>query len=380
MKIKIIDQSNSEDINNFYRPSSKYVPESFDAVDLKNCFDKTNINFLPIVLKEWFFLLKVKGTLKIFYSPKFFGIDPLYLEKTLWWLFEKKYKILSHDYQKESAILSLTKEISILRKDDGIDHWSFGMVTNGVRKDFIEKSIKSIRNLKIPNYEIIICGNYAGEKSKDIKYIEFRERDDRGWITRKKNIIAKNAAYSNLCIFHDRIVFDRDWYDGMKKFGNNFEVIGCVQKLSNGERAGDWFSLGTKFNDSGFMYKMEQLDYKDWDRYVYISGQITLIKKYIWEEVSWNETIYWQEGEDIEYSSRLTERGYIPRFNPFSSCLTLSWRFGKLPSRGLHDVPLRRLVRLISYYFIKIPKTDLIIRFLYPIIQKSPLYKIISNY
>ncbi len=393
MKTKIIDSSYSEDLNNLYRPTSEYSLESFDLVDLQGCFSKKNSRFLPIVLKEWFALLKVKGTMKISYNLKSSGITPSDLEKTLWWLFKRNYKISSQEHSGDLAALSLVKESSVLKKEDGIDHWTFGMVTNGVRRDFIGKSIESIRNLKIPNYEIIICGTYSGKIEKDMKYVEFKKRDDRGWITRKKNLIAEKAMFSNLCIFHDRIIFNKDWYTGMKKYGNNFEVLTCIQKLSDGMRAGDWLSTNAQYADPGFMYKIEELDYRDWNRYAYVAGQMTIIKKYVWEEESWNETIYWKEAEDIEYSLRLTQKGFLPRFNPFSSCLTMSWRFGKLPKKQfnyddkkaslffyLHDVPIRRLGRLIAYYLIKIPKANSVIRFLYPLIVNTRLYALMKEH
>ena len=69
---------------------------------------------------------------------------------------------------------------------DSINKWTFGIVSNGLRKDWINLTIQSIRNQKIPQYEIIICGNYTGKKETDIKYIPFKERDDKGWITKKK--------------------------------------------------------------------------------------------------------------------------------------------------------------------------------------------------
>src|SRR3989344_6232012 len=333
MKTKIIDKSYSKDFNNLYKATSTYNPETFDCIELQECINKENSKFIPIVLREWFALLKVKGEMKIFYNPKSSGIDSSSLEKTLLWLFGKNYRILSHDHVKDLVTLSLIKNASILKKEEGIDHWSFGMVTNGVRRDFIEQSIESIRNLKIPNCEIIICGTYYGEVGKDIKYIEFKKRDDLGWITKKKNLIAQKALYSNLCIFHDRIVFNKDWYVGMKKYGNEFDVISCVQKLSNGMRAGDWLTTNAQYSDPGFMYRIEELDYRDWNKYAYVSGQLTIIKKHVWKKVQWNEEIYWQQAEDIEYSSRLTDYGFIPRFNPFSSCTTLSLRFGKLPKK-----------------------------------------------
>lgn len=391
MNVLTLDKKNGSEINNLYHPAASYDPESFDKIDIVRCLNKKNNKFLPILLKESFSLLKKGGKLNIVYQPETDGMNFEDLEKTLWWLFKGKYTINSHEKKGDKFHLDLTKNISFLRKEDSIDCWSFGMITNGSRPDFIKKSIQSIRDLKIPHYEIIICGFYPQYGGKDIKYIEFKERDDKGWITRKKNIIAANAKYTNLCIIHDRIIFNKDWYKGIKKYGNSFEVLSCVQKLSNGTRAGDWFSTNTSRMNPGYSYKIEELDYRDWDEWVYLSGQLTIIKKYIWEEVPWNETFYWGGGEDIEYSQRLTSAGYLSRFNPFSSCLSLSWRFGRLPQRlflqkensllyALSDVPLRRLIRLMLYYGANFPVGLKLVNFFSPIILNTKLSGFIRNH
>jgi len=387
MKKKIINKSEAGRINNLYR-LSEYQPETFDFVELKNCLTSSNNRFLPIILKECATLVKTRGKLTVFYNPKQDKINPKSLEETIAWLFNTKFKILSHEQAGGLWTLSLERTSSDLIKGDDVDKWTFGMVTNGVRMDFIDKSIESIRNLKIPHYEIIICGTYPKKIEKDMRYIHFTERDDKGWITKKKNLIAQAASYENLCIFHDRIVFNKDWYKGMKKFGNSFDVISCVQKLSTGVRVGDWLTTNVDITDVGYMYRIEELDYRDWDKNAYVSGQLTIIKKTVWKKVPWNEKIYWQQAEDIEYSSRLTAEGFLPRFNPFSSCLTLSWRFGTLPKKPydsksisyyFKDVPLRRATRRAMYYVIKLPKAKSAIKYIYPKIANSSIYKIIRE-
>lgn len=391
MKVLTLKKSDGKKINNLYHPTTQFRLESFDVINLQHCLNRGNSKFLPILLKEFFSLLKENGELNILYSPKTVDLSSGYLEQTLWWLFKRQYKIIGHDLKRNSYKLIVQKTVSSVKPEQGIDYWTFGMVTNGVRRDFIEKAIQSIRDLKIPHYEIIVCGFYNGKKAKDIRYIKFIERDDRGWITRKKNIIAENARYVNLCIFHDRIVFNKDWYRGMKKYGNNFEVLTCVQKLADGTRTGDWVSINESFKTANVVYKIDELDYRDWNKFVYIGGMLTIIKKYIWEKVPWNETLYWGQGEDIEYSHHLTEYGFLPRFNLFSSCLSLSWRFGRLPRRqfsnrkrqlwyNLSDVPARRIIRLANYYSSRLPITAKILRLIFPMITKTKIYNFLTRH
>lgn len=383
MKILTLRKVDREKINNLYHPTANLPLESFDKVQLLNCFNSENSKFFPILLKETFALLKREGELSIV------GFDREKTEEILWWLFKRQYEIINYG-SKNNKITTIRKIVSLKKLEDGIDHWTFGMATNGARKDFIQRSIHSIRALRIPNYEIIICGLYEGEISKDIRYIKFTQRDGKGWITKKKNIIAQNAKYTNLCIFHDRIIFNKDWYKGMKKYGNNFEVLACVQKLGNGTRVGDWVSSNEQFK-KGKVYKIDELDYRDWDELVYIGGMLCIIKKYVWEKIPWNETYFWRQGEDIEYSHRLTEHGFLPRLNSFSSCLSLSWRYGRLPRRkfpdsnkqlwhNLTDSPTRRMIRQLNYYGSRLPMISSILRFLFPRIEKTKIYSFLAHH
>lgn len=391
MKVLKLEKKDEGIINNLYHPTGKFKLESFDQIELFNCFTKKNGKFLPLVFKECFALLRKGGVFNIIYKSSLIGLTPQRIEEIFWWLFQGKYLILNDERKNNSYLLSIKKIESTIQKEEGIDFWTFGMVTNGVRKDFIYKSIESIRKLKIPHYEIIICGHYEGEKGNDIKYIPFTDRDDKGWITKKKNIIAENATYQNLVIFHDRIIFNKDWYISMKKYGNYFEVLTCRQTLENGQRVGDWLTTNVGYKDKGFMYKIEELDYRDWNMATYIAGQLIIMKRDIWKKIPWNETIYWGEGEDIEYSERLTEAGFIPRFNPYASCISLSWRFGILPSKlysgtnsklshFFDDVPYRRIARLGMYYAIKAPFVEQLVKVTYPFIAKLSVYKYIREH
>ena len=214
----------SKDINQNYHPSGYFGEESKRIVYSKDVINLTN--FYPILLKEWFFILKKEGYLVIDYLPNKI-LDTNSIEKALWWLWGQRYDLVYHGKcDSSSSILKKTRiQKSIPKRTDkkyfriickkiestkingdSINKWTFGIVSNGLRKDWINLTIQSIRNQKIPQYEIIICGNYTGKKETDIKYIPFKERDDKGWITKKKNIINKLASFQNICLMHDRYI------------------------------------------------------------------------------------------------------------------------------------------------------------------------------
>ncbi|MDP3941276.1 MAG: hypothetical protein Q8Q49_03105 [bacterium] len=337
------------EINNLYRANTSKKSETFDEVIVQTGIVPKK--FFHIALFEWLLLVKPKGKLIMVYVPDS-NTSSDELEKSLWWIGRGKYEILDHVVGKLHSKIILKKTHAMIANLGKMDEWTFGIVTNGERDDWIDQIIRSIRALKIPKYEIIICGKYRKREEKNIKIIDFIERADKGWITRKKNLIADKAAYENMCIIHDRLVFDRNWYRGMRKYGNSFELLGCIQIEKNTrENAGDWLTLG---GPMGTRWKISRLTYSDWDFYGYLSGQLMIIKKSIWEKTLWDETRYWDGVDDADWDIifRARDLGHIIRFNPFSSVTALTWRHGKLPlkydvSEGIFpkDMVMRRLLR-----------------------------------
>ena len=143
----------------------------------------------------------------------------------------------------------------------------------------------------------------------------------------------------------------------MKKYGNFFEVLSCKVHNDAGERCGDWITYGNKFGRFG---RIGLLGYKDWDKNGYIDGALYILKKSVWRKVKWDETLFWNQGEDAKLSSDWHKNGIVTRFNPFSSCLTLSWRHGVLPLYEFNNQKLSKypgkynLIGRIKFYIKKI--------------------------
>lgn len=405
----------SAKIDQLYHPLGNFGQDSQDIVYSRDSINTTK--FVPILLKEWFYLLKKDGYLIIDYKPNK-TCDLQKLEENMWWLWNGKYDIVYHGQIKQSGLRGLTgkklvdfiensppqptmpkvsdgyfrfvcrKLVTTKVAGDDINHWTFGIITKGERDDWLEEIIQSIHMQRVPHYEIIVCGTYYDRKEKNFIYIPFSERDDKGWITKKKNLMARAARYENFCFLHDRVVLEKNWFAGMKKYGNCFELLTNEQILrGKGYRAGDWLTFGGPL---GTLSKISQLDYEDWDYYLYMSGQLSIWKKSIWEKCPWNETLYWGE-EDVELSFRTRDLGYLIRFNPYSFCTAFTWRYGKLPSKyylseGLlpRDMLLRRLARILWRVFMDIPGTK---RFLLPLFNepfqkfmKSTIYDFLAHH
>lgn len=396
------------DIDQLYHPTGVFEQDSEDLV-----YSSDNLNttkFIPILLKEWFFLVKKDGYLVIDYQPNKI-CDWQRLEEYMWWLWKGKYEIIYHGPVKEEHIVNLSQsklngfveyyknhyknnldERTLLPKSlltetnikssnerlrficgkkeatsirgDSIGKWTFGIITNGVKLDWIESIISSIRKQGIPECEIIVCGTYFDRKEPDFIYMPFNQRDDKKWITKKKNLIIDSARYNNVCILHDRMYLSDNWYDDIKKWGNCFEAMSCVRLFEgNLSRLNNWYCI------KGFEMKKAKsfrpllntgnLDYKDWDKDVICGGGFDTVKKHVFQNILLNETVYWAEYEDIIFDQNLYKLGYVLRAHNQATIFsrTIS-AFGFNAFFDFNKIKLGKLKSLHFLYFILFPLLD----------------------
>lgn len=315
-----------EEPSNYYSLKQVAKPETIDFVFAKDIINTTK--FHRILIKEAFYACKIGGFIIINIKPnRLLGFEKL--ESEIKVLLNDKAEILDKEYDKKAkeGVIVVKKNKAALKPADSMDKWTFGIITNGKRNDWVEQEIKSIRSQNIPEFEIIVCGTYFDRKEPDFTYIPFSEKDDKGWITKKKNLICRNAKYENLVVAHDKFIFDNGWYDGMKKYGNYFEILGCVIHDEKGNRAGDWVTYG---NDWNGISRFGSLDYKDWDKNGYINGSLYILKKSVWEKVGWDEELFWNEGEDVKLSKEWYNAGFVSRINLYSKVVVRDWRFGEI--------------------------------------------------
>lgn len=414
----------SDEINQLYHPTGYFEQDSHDIIYSADILNTTK--FTPILLKEWFFLVKKSGYIVIDYCPNKY-CDFQKLEEKMWWLWRGKYEIIFHNAiaQRETKKLTQAKIKQFIHScekyyhnnlnqetetpptlptniqptttdgyirfickkteptvipGDSIDKWSFGIITNGKRKDWMEKIIKSIREQKIPHYEIIVCGTYFDRQENDFQYLPFNQRDDKGWITKKKNLIVQKAKYENICIIHDRLLLMKNWYNGIKKWGNTFEMIGCVQE-NKSLRINDWI-LHEKLPNLEFSF-VSLLDYKDWDINICQGGHMHIAKKSLLQKYKWNESYMWRRPEDLEISNQFQLNGHIIRFNTFSSVEALIHKFGNLPvipfnknslSRFRKGSFLRLFSRFVYIIFYNIVPTRYILLYISDKIYENELF------
>jgi hypothetical protein len=203
--------------------------------------------------------------------------------------------------------------------------WTFGIVTGFEDNQRLAEIIDSIRNLSIPEYEILLIGGDSTEfinSNENVRIVDFDESQKPRWITRKKNILANEAKYDNIVLMHDYHVFDKDWYINFKSFGLDWEICSCPQYLITGARNPMDWSLWDK-PDHGRAWS---LDYDDWSQtqYMYISGGFFIVKKHVLQQEPLDESRGWNEEEDVEWSMRVRNK-YVMKCNGASVVRHNKW-------------------------------------------------------
>jgi hypothetical protein len=188
-------------------------------------------------------------------------------------------------------------------------NFSFIICTSNPNSERIETSIKTIEELKIPEYEIIIVGGQRANNNASLaRYISFDEVTTPGWITRKKNLAAKQSKFENLVIMHDYFSFDYDWYKHWVEFSKetNWDIASNrILGINNQRIHTDWTTYDHPVYPQGF-----PLPYDDWTntKNQYISGGYFLVKRHIFIEYPLNENLTWNEEEDVDWSLRIRNK------------------------------------------------------------------------
>jgi hypothetical protein len=182
-------------------------------------------------------------------------------------------------------------------------NFTFGIITAYDDLQRLSDIIDSIRELKIPNYEILVMGNDTYLPTDDTTYVDMSSEHQ--YVTNKKNRIAEMAKYDNLVILHDYYLFDKDWYTGYETFGDEWDVCSNPQYLINGKRHfTDWVTW-----DHPDYPRWTSLDYDNWleTKYMYQSGGYMLVKKDFLLKYPCKQNMLWGTAEDVEWSLRMRD-------------------------------------------------------------------------
>ena len=193
-------------------------------------------------------------------------------------------------------------------------NFTFGIITGA---SVPHQILDSIINQNILEYEILIIGGKDDYEDYDVNYISFDE--SLGKFTKKKNLITENAKFDNIVYMHDYYILDDNWYKGLLKFGDDWDLCMNIIENKDGTRFRDWCA----WNDPEFCFDTENqrivlpsYDYNK-HKYMYISGGYWISKKYVMEEEPLNENLDWGESEDVEWSKRVLPK-YVYMMNKYS--------------------------------------------------------------
>lgn len=172
---------------------------------------------------------------------------------------------------------------------------SFVIITDNREPEKLAKAIDSIRALKVPGAELFV--------------VEDKERT--GKLGALRNAGCRKADNEILVVSDDDIYFAPDWYEGLKKYGDDWDILSCKILNPDGTRYWDW-----KTNING---KNELMDYGETSPHVSLTGGMTIMKQWVFEAVQWDENRGFYQAEDVDWTERAKRAGFKIAFNPHST-------------------------------------------------------------
>lgn len=243
-------------------------------------------------------------------------------------------------------VTSYRKVTQLPAEAGSMDEWTFGIPTGPDDATLLNACVARILELDIPRKEIILCGR-PGENFKYWDQVRIVGEDITAppvQICKKKNRIAQEATFENLCIIHDRVFLPSNFGEVVRGFGDcfpltalqslyfddrhNFAIrrysdagvgLRLQSHLTEGVARGDSLetsryapSVLTKIENTGFIFANAH-------RYsptTYPTGSLYLCKKSVWGLIPQDERLMWTEFEDIEQGERAARLGIPSRINP----------------------------------------------------------------
>jgi hypothetical protein len=264
-------------------------------------------------------------------------------------------------YREAFKIQSQTSQVTILEKigplpaekDKGLKRWTFGIPTGPGDATGLNACVQRILELGFEEFEIVLCGR-PGPSFKyfdKVRIVGEEYSKPPVMIGLKKNIIAENAKYENLCIIHDRVFLPLDFKEAIEKFGdlyslNTMQSIWIddynnlvIRRYSDyGVSFNAWSVnavLKNKWSETPFsddFYSIQEgctIAYANALRYShsnYCTGSMYICKKNVWQDSPQSNHLRWEEYEDLEQGLRASSRGVPSRVNPNTLTQTLSAR------------------------------------------------------
>lgn len=265
---------------------------------------------------------------------------------------------------------SVYRKVAALDAEAGdLDEWTFAIPAGPEDATLLNACVARILELDVPRKEILLCGR----PSANFKYwdqVRIVGEDITAppvQICKKKNRLAEEASYENLCIIHDRVFLPINFRQVVHRFGNAFPLT-AMQSVYFDDRHNfalrrySDFGMGLRLDShiahgigrqetltpsryaTGVLSEIETTGFvfANAHRYTknhYPTGSLYLVKRKVWARAPQDESLVWTEFEDIEQGERAARLGIPSRVNPhgFTQSMIsrpiLAWLGGTLAER-----------------------------------------------
>jgi hypothetical protein len=188
---------------------------------------------------------------------------------------------------------------------------SFAIVTNGNNDHYLQNTVKSILDLELESFEIIIVGR-SEFPNPAVRCVPFDESVKKGWITRKKNLAVSLSTGDIVVILHDYMQLNKDWTRSNVKslLNSTWDVAMCRIINADGTRWVDWVlwaqnSVGIRWWFNRALANLVPYKVKNLTRFMYVGGSVMIVRREFMLNNPLEENLSWGEGEDVEWSLRL---------------------------------------------------------------------------
>lgn len=246
-------------------------------------------------------------------------------------------------------------------QDRGLDRWTFGIPVGPGDATGLNAVVRRILEFGLAESEILLCGR-PGTNFRYGDRVRVVGEDITGSpvpIAAKKNRLAEEARYENLCIIHDRVFLPKDFVAAVQAFGDLYPIVGfqCLwfDDPYNlvGKRYSDYCRLlnpaplhagsadpeACRIFQPGLFAEGERGGFVSanalrYNQGNYCTGSLYLCKKRVWQVCPQDGRLNWQEMEDVEYGLRGNRLGIPHRLNTHAFTQSLFTR-PQLLCRGL---------------------------------------------
>ncbi|OHE73726.1 MAG: hypothetical protein A2Y14_00305 [Verrucomicrobia bacterium GWF2_51_19] len=288
--------------------------------------------FAPILFWEIFHILKAGGTWVDIDLPERCGGTALFGNDFL----DRAYFAASLTRQSLENHGAWTRQVfhktkpSLLSASIDDKGWTFGILTGG-KDGYAKAMVEGLLRFNVP-LEIILCGPMPQGLPKDnrIRCIDLDSSEPRGWITRKKNLIAAEARYENLCLMHDRFEIPENFIEAMEAYGPCFAYLTAptfyfpeaTRQLKYRYPDYQIFDVDDKVD---FAIRYGNIDgrrtygcaYNDFREGAFACGGFYITKKTLWRRIPQKEYLFHAEWEDVIMGLECQRQGIPHRVNPY---------------------------------------------------------------